>query len=1067
MVRTSRRAANARTSPFMMLMTLLAGVALASVAPAAHAQDSGDELRDYLSANGLLNRGLYELAAAEYRKFLAAHANHEKAPVARYGLGVCLFRTDKHDEAIKELRPLADNGGFAFAAEVGTILGQSYLAKKEYVQAAEAFERVAQRFADHDLGDDAAAGLAEALYLAGEHEKAAERCRAFCSRWNESPLRERVRFFWGLAEMARGDDAKAAVQFQQLLADHREGPFADQATLLLAQCQHRASNLDQALRAYRDVLSREGSRFVAEALLGLGTLLHQQGKPKEAGELLDQLLENFADSPQAPAARLARGRAWFDQSEYDRAFGLFEQAARAGGELSDDADYWMAKCRLRQERFDEAAARLTKAIDAHGDSPLMPEMRYDRAVALVRAGKDADAAVEALAEFRSAYGEHAMAADALHLLALTEHQRKNFDQSREHCRAFLDAHPKHELAGRVRFLQAENDFLAGKYDAAIPVYEAYLSNQANGPMAASARFRLGMAYFRTGKLEQAEPMLSQAAQAASDDATFRPALLALGDIYFERGDWRQAERRLSEYLRPDEKAPSADAALLKLGLARQRQNNHDGAIEAYDKLLTEHAEGEAALQARFERGQALVALGRPQDAAPEFERVLNDGGDESRFAPFALNHLGAIALHRKNYEQAAGHFDRVLAANPPEQIAADATFGRGQAHIAARRFDKAEQDFRTVLEKHPEHASVGQARAQLAIALARQDRYADAVKEIEQVERAGWNGVDAGLRSALQYEKAWCLRRLDKSDDAAGVYRTLLTSGGAGELGIHATLELAEIEAAAKRYKEAAELLRKLRSDLNGRENAPADVRSQGLYRLAVCEYELGNLPEAAQLFGEFLDHFPDSELAASAGFFCGEALFKTNRHEQAAERLERVVQKFPKDAAHGPALLRLGEALAALQKWARSEKAFTDYLERYADSEHWFQAQFGVGWARENQGRFDEAKKAYADVIARHKGPTAARAQFQIGECLFAQEQYEQAAAELLKVDILYAYPEWSAAALFEAGRCFEKLNRTAEAREQFKRLTEVYRETRWANLANQRLAAMAADAPPGRATP
>ena len=39
-------------------------------------------IRDYLSANGLLNRGLHELACKEYRKFLAEHGMHEKAPQA-------------------------------------------------------------------------------------------------------------------------------------------------------------------------------------------------------------------------------------------------------------------------------------------------------------------------------------------------------------------------------------------------------------------------------------------------------------------------------------------------------------------------------------------------------------------------------------------------------------------------------------------------------------------------------------------------------------------------------------------------------------------------------------------------------------------------------------------------------------------------------------------------------------------------------------------------------------------------------------------------------------------------
>ena len=70
----------------------------------------------------------------------------------------------------------------------------------------------------------------------------------------------------------------------------------------------------------------------------------------------------------------------------------------------------------------------------------------------------------------------------------------------------------------------------------------------------------------------------------------------------------------------------------------------------------------------------------------------------------------------------------------------------------------------------------------------------------------------------------------------------------------------------------------------------------------------------------------------------------------------------------------------------------------------------------------------------------------------------------ELLKVDILYAYPEWSAAALYEAGRCFEQMNRTAEAREQFKAVKDKYGQTRWAELAAQRLAAVSDAALPGK---
>jgi TolA-binding protein len=139
----------------------------------------------------------------------------------------------------------------------------------------------------------------------------------------------------------------------------------------------------------------------------------------------------------------------------------------------------------------------------------------------------------------------------------------------------------------------------------------------------------------------------------------------------------------------------------------------------------------------------------------------------------------------------------------------------------------------------------------------------------------------------------------------------------------------------------------------------------------------------------------------------------------------------------------------------------FAAYLDRFGDSELWFQAQFGVGYARENRGQQDSAMEAYRKVIDRHSGPTAARAQFQIGECLFAQKKHSGAVRELLKVDILYGYPEWSAAALYEAGRCFEELKQPEQARAQFTQVKEKYPDSEWAKLATQRLASNT-DAPP-----
>lgn len=1033
-------------------------------------------LRDYLSGNGLLNRGLFELAAADYRKFLAEHANHEKAPVARYGLAVCLVRMEKHEEAIAELDRLQKIKDFTYAAETATLLGQARLALKQYPQAAEAFERVARDFGNHDLADDAAAGGVEALYLGGKYDAAAERCQMFTSRWPDSPLRERAEFFGCLAHVAKKDYAAAAERLAAFLQKFPQSPFAEQGTLLLAQCCEQRGEFDQAVQQYRRATQREEGRFMADALLGLGTLLLQQNKAAEAGKALDTLLEKFPQSPLLPSAKFQRGRVWFEQGRFEQASELFEQA-RDAKSLADHAAYWLAKCKLRQNEFAEAAKLFRQAIADFPQSKLLPEMNYDLGVALVRAGETEEAA-KTLGDFRAKFPDHAMAAETLQMLAVTLHQQKKYEPSLKHCQAFLEKYPAHELAPLIAFLTAENSFLLGQYPQAVEGYRRFLEKYPKDAQVRKAKYRLGLALYRAQQPEEAQKFLAEIADAAKQEEALRPALLALGDIHFQRGEWKPAEKRLSEYLAAGLEAPSADDALLKLGLARQRDNRHEEAIRAYDLLLEHFAESPHRLQAVFERGQALVALKKWDEAGRAFERVLKEGAD-SRFAPYARNHLGAIALQRNDFAGAAEQFERVLEASPDAAMQAEALFQRGQALMAAQQFKPAEELFARFLKQAPMHARAPHALAQMAIAQARQDKHADAIKTIEQAEQQAADKLEPALRASLQYEKAWSLRALNKPEEAAAVYRKLLEAnnqpeaGVAGDLSIHAMLELAEIEAGAKRYEPAVKLLKQLRAAIqktdaggtNGQAKVARDVREQGTYRLAACQFELSQFDEAIQLFEELIERFGDSKLIASASYFCGEALFKKGQHDRAAKHFTRVAEQFKADPACAPSLLRLGECLATLRNWPRSEQAFAEYLERFADGEFWFQAQFGLGWARENQGRHDEAIGAYRKVTDKHKGATAARAQFQIGECLFAKEKYEEAARELLKVDILYAYPEWSAAALYEAGRCFEKLSKPADARAQFKAVTDKYKDTRWATLAAQRLTALAeTQARPGR---
>jgi TolA-binding protein len=91
--------------------------------------------------------------------------------------------------------------------------------------------------------------------------------------------------------------------------------------------------------------------------------------------------------------------------------------------------------------------------------------------------------------------------------------------------------------------------------------------------------------------------------------------------------------------------------------------------------------------------------------------------------------------------------------------------------------------------------------------------------------------------------------------------------------------------------------------------------------------------------------------------------------------------------------------------------------------------------------------------VIEHHNGETAARAQFQIGETHFKQDQLEPAVKELLKVEIVYDYPKWSATALYEAGQVFEKMKDLDQAKAHYQLCADKYKEQPQGALARQRL--------------
>lgn len=106
----------------------------------------------------------------------------------------------------------------------------------------------------------------------------------------------------------------------------------------------------------------------------------------------------------------------------------------------------------------------------------------------------------------------------------------------------------------------------------------------------------------------------------------------------------------------------------------------------------------------------------------------------------------------------------------------------------------------------------------------------------------------------------------------------------------------------------------------------PADY-----YERAFSLLRLKNYAEAEKAFNDFLDRYPDDNLASNAKYWLGETYYVRADYERAARIFAEVYQKFPKSPKGPDSLLKLGMSLAGMGKKNDACLTFSQLRREYA----------------------------------------------------------------------------------------------------------------------------------------
>lgn len=1001
---------HARTIALACFSSLLAAAPLEARGDDTSAPPRQVDVR-YRAGLGFLERGEHALALEELDSFLKAQPNSPDAIAARYTRAICLVALKRPDEAMRDLDAAIAVRDFAYLGDALLMRARIAFDRADYTNAASLasrIERDAPAFA-HVAAARLLAG--ESLLRAGKPKESLDFLDQAIASSGTNALdptsRRRAALFAGHAAAALGRDRDAIERLGKATREEASGEESAAIDLLWAQCLHRLGDLPAAFGRYASAAKSSPSDA---ALLGAGVTGRTLGPAhpgyREATAALDQLLAgaNTSDPTRAQAA-VERARIWIDAGDPSAARRLLDaidtQAfVGKNDELGARVLSWQATAAGAAGAHDEAAATLATALERFPKTSLTDAMRFDRAGAL--------------------------------------------------------------LAARA-------------WQPAFDAYSLFLRSAPTHPLAAQAELRAAIALARLGKGADAATGFARALERLPADATSERelALAESLEIATAASNWAEMERLAGALVKASSDPARRAESLLRFGIAAARQKRPEEAARAFDQLLGESAKGvernELRVHARLERSEAFLALGRESDAVTDLRAVLDvsSGATPAQRAAGTTRLTNLLLRSGKAKEAqellasaaAMGIEDQGMAVELAVDLAISQSLN-GDNAAAVATLDR-------FLQAHPEGPRVTEARARRGIAHAREGAAENALRDFDAVlDRSAIPPLGAELRPLIEFERASALLALGRPKDAEKAL--LAVSKGESPYRAFALVERARLALdgdGASAATEARQLLGDAERSLETVRAADRPALEERLLYLAgIAATRAGTYEDARVAFASLQERFPKGPLAAASRPAAGEALLALDRAGEAAVQFKAAIAANPSAESLPTLQLRLGEACARSSDWNGSDAAYAAYLGGQPNGPFAHQARFGRAWASEQLARHAEAIERYRELVSQHDGPTAARAQFQIGECLFALGKLDEAVKEFMKVDVLFAYPEWSAAALYEAGRCLATLGRTDQARTLFTTVREKYASTRWAELAARETDRLKPDALPGR---
>jgi cellulose synthase operon protein C len=850
------------------------------------------------------------------------------------------------------------------------------LRQKKYDLAAEEFERFANSGARGSDLDDARFGLANARLYQGNFRESWQAFDSFLKGAPEDPRRLTARYRLGELAYLLGNLAEARRSLEEFTAATSDHPGLEMALTYLGDACFGLQDLPHARAAYQRSLAAHPQGMLAErAKYGLGRTLAAQGERAQALTMMQELTRQA--NPE-----------WVDRAWLQ--IGLIRKSA---GQFAEAVDAFTT--------LERVAAR----------SPLQPEARLQRALALARLARTAEA--EKLLKPLAADGSVSQGSRAALELATIEVERN---------------HP----------------------DAALSLLESSLKRFPDSPLLPALHFRAAEVLQKQNRLEEAQARFERVVESNPNDPWADDAQQRAAEAALDRGDLAGARRLAGTFGTMFPKSPLNPEVRLIESRAAAKQGKHQEAVAMLKLLLGPPADAASkpvpvltpALNqaARYELALAYWALDQSALADPILAGLAKEGHADAQFL------IGQSRLTAGRYGDAVPPLEAYLAANPKGDVADFALAHLAAARLGLGQVDDAWKTVANLSERFPRSRSLAPTRlrlAEAALAAHQTERAAEQFRLVagdatssreprKLAESKSNEPTEPSLRIRALTGLGRCLRELGKPADAAAAFAAVLEmdpdNPAAPEVAVARARALEankQVDAALKAYSLVMERFAKSdqaphaalaqarlfaqagRRDLAARafarliddQDAQEALKSAGVTPDTLMSewgwvlLDADKPAEADRVFGRLLKEHPNSPHAADARFNLAESANLARNYTEVVRLLTPLAATKPvgpkaegqaneanvKTAAQAgtdsfwrllpAALYRLGRTQAEMKDWAAAGVTLDRLLTEFPDSPYRRDAQYLRAESALRNGDVSTAEKGFAALLAEPAG--------------------------------------------------------------------------------------------------